>query len=115
MQKRRQIEWVARYFFTKHINLITICNIIGKFKNKVLLTSNLLLKGQIPMRWLVYRVKPLPRSMLPFVWDFGQLRTEVEQMYIKQMVLRNVSILYKTYIQLLFNIFLKICYCDIHF
>lgn len=47
------------------------------------------------MRWLVYRVKPLPRSLLPFVLDFGQLRTEVEQMYIRQMVLRNVSILYE--------------------
>lgn len=49
------------------------------------------------MRWLVYRVKPLPRSLFPFVWDFGQLRTEVEQMYIRQMVLRNVSILYEHY------------------
>nr|XP_034315108.1 E3 ubiquitin-protein ligase rnf213-alpha-like isoform X1 [Crassostrea gigas] len=47
--------------------------------------------GRIPMRWLVYRVKPLPRSLLPFVWDFGQLKSEVEQMYIKQMVLRNIK------------------------
>lgn len=52
------------------------------------------------MRWLVYGVKPLPRSLLPFVWDFGQLRTDVEQMYIRQMVLRNVSIRYETYIRL---------------
>lgn len=52
------------------------------------------------MRWLVYRVKPLPRSLFPFVWDFGQLRTEVEQMYIRQMVLRNVSIQYEIYIRL---------------
>lgn len=47
--------------------------------------------GRIPMRRLVYRVKPLPRSLLPFVWDFGQLRTEVEQMYIKQMVLKKIN------------------------
>lgn len=43
------------------------------------------------MRRLVYRVQPLPQSMLPLVWDFGQLDTNVEEMYIKQMVLRYVS------------------------
>ncbi|XP_052083737.1 E3 ubiquitin-protein ligase rnf213-alpha-like [Mytilus californianus] len=46
--------------------------------------------GQVPMRNLVYRVQPLPQSLLPLVWDFGQLDTNVEQMYIKQMVLRYV-------------------------
>jgi hypothetical protein len=30
--------------------------------------------------------------MLPLVWDFGQLNTEVEEMYIRQMVLRYVSL-----------------------
>ena len=49
--------------------------------------------GRIPMRRLVYRVQPLPRSMLPLVWDFGQLSTEVEELYIRQMVLRHVCIL----------------------
>ena len=44
------------------------------------------------MRRLVYRVQPLPQSMLPLVWDFGQLNTEVEEMYIRQMVLRYVSL-----------------------
>lgn len=61
------------------------------------------------MRWLVYRVKPLPRSLLPFVWDFGQLRTEVEKMYIKQMVLRNVSIQYESYICLISIIQINFC------
>ena len=42
------------------------------------------------MRRLVYRVQPLPQSMLPLVWDFGQLDTNVEEMYIKQMVRRYV-------------------------
>ncbi|XP_070197743.1 E3 ubiquitin-protein ligase rnf213-alpha-like isoform X2 [Littorina saxatilis] len=44
--------------------------------------------GRVPMRQLVYRVQPLPQSMLPLVWDFGQLDTEVERLYITQMVLR---------------------------
>ena len=48
--------------------------------------------GRVPMRRLVYRVQPLPQSMLPLVWDFGQLNTEVEEMYIRQMVLRYVSL-----------------------
>ncbi|XP_052062680.1 E3 ubiquitin-protein ligase rnf213-alpha-like isoform X2 [Mytilus californianus] len=47
--------------------------------------------GRIPMRHLVYRVQPLPQSMLPLVWDFGQLNTDVEEMYIRQMVLRYIK------------------------
>ena len=48
--------------------------------------------GRMPMRQLVYRVQPLPRSMLPLVWDFGCLSPEVEEMYIRQMVLKKVSV-----------------------
>ncbi|CAG2252466.1 RNF213 [Mytilus edulis] len=51
-------------------------------------TTDKLGKMRVPMRRLVYRVQPLPQSMLPLVWDFGQLKTEVEEMYIKQMVRR---------------------------
>ncbi|XP_071137105.1 E3 ubiquitin-protein ligase rnf213-alpha-like [Mytilus edulis] len=47
--------------------------------------------GRVPMRRLVYRVQPLPQSMLPLVWDFGQLNASVEEMYIKQMVCRYVN------------------------
>ncbi|VDI69454.1 Hypothetical predicted protein [Mytilus galloprovincialis] len=47
--------------------------------------------GRVPMRQLVYRVQPLPQSMLPLVWDFGQLNTRVEEMYIRQMVLRYIN------------------------
>ncbi|KAL8623379.1 hypothetical protein ACOMHN_065913 [Nucella lapillus] len=42
--------------------------------------------GRVPMRRLVYRVQPLPQSMLPLVWDFGQLDSNVEALYIRQMV-----------------------------
>lgn len=54
---------------------------------------NIYVTGRVPMRRLVYRVQPLPQSMLPLVWDFGQLNTEVEEMYIRQMVLRYVCTL----------------------
>ncbi|VDI80191.1 Hypothetical predicted protein, partial [Mytilus galloprovincialis] len=46
--------------------------------------------GSVPMRRLVYRVQPLPQSMLPLVWDFGQLKADVEKMYIRQMVIRYI-------------------------
>ena len=44
--------------------------------------------GQIPMRQLVYRVQPLPSSMVPLVWDFGQLDSNTERAYIKQMIIK---------------------------
>ncbi|XP_063403574.1 E3 ubiquitin-protein ligase rnf213-alpha-like [Mytilus trossulus] len=50
-----------------------------------------LFSGHVPMRHLVYRVQSLPQSMLPLVWDFGQLNTTVEEMYIRQMVLRYIK------------------------
>ena len=59
-------------------------------RNLVNLILELCLSGRIPMRRLVYRVQPLPQSMLPLVWDFGQLSTEVETLYIRQMVHRYV-------------------------
>ena len=47
------------------------------------------LDSDIPMRHLVYRVNPLPPSLLPLVWDFGQLTSQVEDKYIKQIVSRH--------------------------
>jgi hypothetical protein len=44
--------------------------------------------GHIPMRQLVYRVQPLPSSLLPLVFDFGQLDSQAETVYIMQMLLK---------------------------
>uniref|UniRef100_A0A8C3UM49 RING-type E3 ubiquitin transferase n=1 Tax=Catharus ustulatus TaxID=91951 RepID=A0A8C3UM49_CATUS len=44
--------------------------------------------GSIPLRQLVYRVHALPPSMVPLVWDFGQLNDRAEKMYIQQIVQR---------------------------
>ncbi|XP_022783821.1 E3 ubiquitin-protein ligase rnf213-alpha-like [Stylophora pistillata] len=46
--------------------------------------------GHIPLRHLVYRVHALPESMRPLVWDFGQLKPEIEELYIRQIVTRFV-------------------------
>ena len=37
-------------------------------------------------------MQQLPQSLLPLVWDFGQLSTSVEELYIRQIVNRCVSI-----------------------
>ncbi|ELU02735.1 hypothetical protein CAPTEDRAFT_201549 [Capitella teleta] len=42
--------------------------------------------GCTPLRQLVYRVHPLPLSLLPLVWDFGQLDHTAEVLYVKQIV-----------------------------
>ncbi len=47
--------------------------------------------GDVPMRHLVYRVQPLPASMLPLIWDFGQLNENVEKLYINQIVSEKLS------------------------
>jgi energy-coupling factor transporter ATP-binding protein EcfA2 len=46
--------------------------------------------GWIPMRQLVYRVQPLPTSLQPLVWDFGQLEKSVESVYTRQLVRRRL-------------------------
>ncbi|KAK2833428.1 hypothetical protein Q5P01_017317 [Channa striata] len=47
--------------------------------------------GSIPLRQLVYRVQALPPSMIPLVWDFGQLNDHTEKIYIQQIVERVVQ------------------------
>ena len=45
--------------------------------------------GDVPLRQLVYRVHPLPVSLFPFVWDFGQPSEADEKEMVKQMVKNN--------------------------
>ncbi|XP_066518776.1 E3 ubiquitin-protein ligase rnf213-beta [Hoplias malabaricus] len=47
--------------------------------------------GKVPMRQLVYRVHPLPPSMIPLVWDFGQLSNLTELSYIRQIVQKQLE------------------------
>uniref|UniRef100_A0A3P9MJG3 RING-type E3 ubiquitin transferase n=1 Tax=Oryzias latipes TaxID=8090 RepID=A0A3P9MJG3_ORYLA len=42
--------------------------------------------GKVPLRQLVYRVHPLPSSLVSLVWDFGQLSDATELSYINQIV-----------------------------
>ncbi|KAM9300337.1 E3 ubiquitin-protein ligase rnf213-alpha-like [Morus bassanus] len=42
--------------------------------------------GYIPLRQLVYQVKPLPPSLLPLVWDFGELNEKTQSLYIREIV-----------------------------
>ncbi len=47
--------------------------------------------GHIPIRHLVYRVQQLPTSLMPLVWDYGQLEKNVERKYIENMVKRVIK------------------------
>ncbi|XP_026908049.2 E3 ubiquitin-protein ligase RNF213 isoform X1 [Acinonyx jubatus] len=47
--------------------------------------------GSTPLRQLVYRVHALPPSLIPLVWDFGQLNNTAEKLYIQQIVQRTVD------------------------
>lgn len=47
--------------------------------------------GKVPMRQLVYRVHQLPPSMIPLVWDFGQLSDSAEYSYIQQIVCKQIE------------------------
>lgn len=39
-----------------------------------------------PLRNLVYRVHPLPESLIDYIFDFGALSSETEKIYIKSML-----------------------------
>jgi len=43
------------------------------------------------MRRLVYRVKELPPSMFPLIWDFGTLNDATENKYISQMIVTRIQ------------------------
>ena len=45
-----------------------------------------------PLSQLVYRVHPLPESMIDHVFDFGSLSPETERLYIKAILLRQVGV-----------------------
>lgn len=70
------------------------------------------------MRHLVYRVQPLPQSMLPLVWDFGQLDSNVEKLYIIQMVQRCVCLvilcLVQQILEVIYRRLTQITYANLH-
>lgn len=44
-----------------------------------------------PLRNLVYRVHPLPESMIDHIFDFGSLSSDTESLYIKAMLRKQLS------------------------
>nr|XP_013804530.1 PREDICTED: E3 ubiquitin-protein ligase RNF213-like [Apteryx mantelli mantelli] len=47
--------------------------------------------GYIPLRQLVYRVQPLPPSLLSLVWDFGELNEKTQSLYIREIIKSTVE------------------------
>ena len=68
--------------------------------------------GDIPLRQLVYRVHPLPKSMIPLVWDFGQLDAETEEAYARQIISRYVK--RHLYIIIYYTLFFRFSLCSLH-
>ena len=61
--------------------------------------------GNIPLRRLVYRVKEIPASLFPMIWDFGSLAEDAEKKYAYQMVKKALNGTdYATETQLVVNI-----------
>ncbi|KAM6211439.1 E3 ubiquitin-protein ligase rnf213-alpha-like [Sarcoramphus papa] len=84
---------------TDHLKVVTACNpykrhtkeTIEKLEKaglgyRVRSEDTLEKLGYIPLRQLVYRVKPLPPSLLPLVWDFGELNEKTQSLYIREIV-----------------------------
>jgi hypothetical protein len=70
---------------------------LGKLKDFQKTASyNYYFVGNIPLRQLVYRVLDIPRSMRPFVYDFGVLHEDAEIIYVNKIVCNHVrkAILY---------------------
>lgn len=70
-----------------NLKLLAACNPYRIRSDKSILTSGL--QGKIKtdqLSKLVYRVHPLPETMIDYVWDYGSLQKKDEKSYIERMV-----------------------------
>lgn len=70
-----------------NLKIIAACNPYRLRSDKSILTSGL--QGKIKtdhLSKLVYRVHPLPETMIDYVWDYGSLQKQDEKSYIERMV-----------------------------
>lgn len=70
-----------------NLKILAACNPYRLRSDKSILTSGL--QGKIKtdhLSKLVYRVQPLPETMIDYVWDYGTLQIKDEESYIKRMV-----------------------------
>ena len=80
-----------RFIFLGACNPYRVMN--NKMKESGLVYHNM--KEDNPLNNLVYTVKPLPHSLLNFIFDFGSLQIKDEKKYIKNMVILILSKLKK--------------------
>ncbi|XP_055995963.1 uncharacterized protein LOC125646740 isoform X2 [Ostrea edulis] len=70
-----------------NLKILAACNPYRLRSDKSILTSGL--QGKVKtdqLSKLVYRVQPLPETMIDYVWDYGSLKREDEKAYIERMV-----------------------------
>ena len=72
-----------------NVTFIAACNPYRRYEKKIEQIG--LVSDKQKVRSLVYSVNPLPHSLLNFVFDFGSLKKEDEEKYIRSMVKQPIS------------------------
>eukprot|EP01038_Epipyxis_sp_PR26KG_P009643 gene9643-12983_t len=85
-------RYLSGFSIPSYVSFFAACNPYTKIaKDQTMLNSvglNLSKKtGVFTIDGLVYRVKPLPDTILDYIWDFGYLRESDELLYIKGIVM----------------------------
>ena len=78
-----------------NVTFIAACNPYRRYEKKIEQIG--LVSDKQKVRSLVYSVNPLPHSLLNFVFDFGSLKKEDEEKYIKSMVQQPITKLKKKF------------------
>ncbi len=72
-----------------NVTFIAACNPYRRYEKKIEQIG--LVNDKQKVRSLVYSVNPLPHSLLNFVFDFGSLKKEDEEKYIRSMVTQPIN------------------------
>ena len=75
----------------ENVTFIAACNPYRRYEKKIEQIG--LVSDKQKVRSLVYSVNPLPHSLLNFVFDFGNLKKEDEEKYIRSMLQQPITIL----------------------
>ena len=73
----------------ENVTFIAACNPYRRYEKKI--EQFVLVSDKQKVISLVYSINPLPHSLLNFVFDFGNLKKEDEEKYIRSMVQQPIT------------------------